>query len=268
MQEEGANVDNDILLEIDEHVAVITLNRLEKHNALTGEMMDDFSLICHEMNKRSDVRVLLLTGAGEKSFCSGADLGGMSENNEKHILKYKEHVSKYKNCLTAIHHLKKPIIAAVNGYALAGGLGLAAACDITLAAESAQFGAPEINVGLWGMMLSAPLVQAIGYKKTYELFYTGKKINASEAKEIQLINTIYRDSELMLEALQFAHSLATRNPTALSLGREAMQMIKEMDYEKSLNYLRDQVVILGETEDSKEGMNAFLEKREPIWNGR
>lgn len=260
--------ENHILVSIEDYVATITLNRPHKHNALTGAMMEDFVSILNEMNDRSDVRVLLVTGEGEKSFCSGADLGGMSENNEQHILNYKAHVTKYKNCLLAIRQLKKPIIAAVNGYALAGGLGLAAACDITFANESAQFGAPEINVGLWGMMISAPLLQTIGSKKTYELFYTGKKVNALEAKEMGLVNTICQDHELLAEAMQFASQLAKRNPTALTLGREAMQMIQGMDYEKSLNYLRDQVVILGETEDSKEGMKAFLEKREPVWNGR
>ncbi|MCM3568086.1 enoyl-CoA hydratase/isomerase family protein [Neobacillus mesonae] len=260
--------ENHILVSIEDYVATITLNRPHKHNALTGEMMEDFVSLLNEMNDRSDVRVSMITGAGEKSFCSGADLGGMSENNEQHILNYKAHVTKYKNCLLAIRHLKKPIIAAVNGYALAGGLGLAAACDITFANESAQFGAPEINVGLWGMMISAPLLQTIGPKNTYELFYTGKKVNALEAKEMGLLNAVYPDRELMQEAAQFARQLAKRNPTALTLGREAMQMIQGMDYEKSLNYLRDQVVILGETKDSKEGMNAFLEKREPIWSGR
>ncbi len=260
--------ENHILASIKDHVATIILNRPDKHNALTGEMMEDFVSILNEMNNRSDVRVLLLTGAGEKSFCSGADLGGMSENNEQHILNYKAHVTKYKNCLLAIHQLKKPVIAAVNGYALAGGLGLAAVSDITFANESALFGAPEINVGLWGMMISAPLFQTIGSKKTYELFYTGKKVNALEAKEMGLVNAVYPDSELMGEVTQFSRQLAKRNPTALTLGREAMQMIQGMDYEKSLNYLRDQVVILGETEDSKEGMTAFLEKREAIWNGR
>jgi enoyl-CoA hydratase/carnithine racemase len=259
---------NHILVDTEDHVATITLNRPSKHNALTGDMMEDFVSICHELNNTPNVHVLLVTGAGEKSFCSGADLGGMSENNELHILAYKEHVSKYKNCLLAIHQLKKPIIAAVNGYALAGGLGLAAICDITFASESALFGAPEINVGLWGMMISAPLIQTIGSKKTYDLFYTGKKVNALEAKEMGLVNAVYPDSKLMEEVMQFARQLAKRNPTALTLGREAMQMIQGMEYEKSLNYLRDQVVILGETEDSKEGMNAFLEKREPIWNGR
>lgn len=260
--------ENHILVDIQDHVATITLNRPNKHNALTGEMMEDFVSILNELNDQANVHVILLTGSGEKSFCSGADLGGMSENNEQHILTYKEHVSKYKNCLLAIHQLKKPIIAAVNGYALAGGLGLATVCDITFASESATFGAPEINVGLWGMMISAPLIKTIGSKKTYELFYTGKKVNALQAKEMGLVNEVYPDSQLMEEITEFARQLAKRNPTALTLGREAMQMIQGMDYEKSLNYLRDQVVILGETEDSKEGMNAFLEKREPIWNGR
>lgn len=257
-----------LVVSIENNVATVTLNRPEKHNSLTSEMMETFASVINDLNSNKEVHVIVVTGAGVKSFCSGADLGGMSENNEQSILEYKKHVTKFKNCLLALHNSKKPTISAVNGYALAGGFGLAATCDITFAKESATFGAPEINVGLWGMMISAPLIEIIGIKKTYELFYTGKRITAKEAKEMGLVNEVYADDELMDEVIAFAQDLAKRNPTALSIGKEAMQMIRDMDYEKSLNYLRDQVIILGETEDSKEGMKAFLEKRQPIWRGR
>lgn len=257
-----------ILVNIENNVATVTLNRPEKHNALTGVMMENFVSLLEQLDEDPNVRVIVLTGAGEKSFCSGADLGGMSDNNEKQTLQFKKHVTKFRNCLLILNEIKKPTIAAVNGYALAGGLGLATSCDITFAIESATFGAPEINVGLWGMMISAPLIQTIGYKKTYELFYTGKKISAQQAKEIGLVNEVYTKEQFLTEVKSFAEQLATRNPTALSFGKEAMQMIKNMEYEKSLSYLRDQVVLLGETEDAKEGMNAFLEKRQPVWRGR
>lgn len=257
-----------ILLNIEDHIATVTLNRSDKHNALTGEMMEQFVSIFDELDANNDVHVVILTGAGEKSFCSGADLGGMSENNEQSILDYKIHVTKYRDCLLAINNIKKPTIAAVNGYALAGGLGLAASCDITFANERAKFGAPEINVGLWGMMISACLVEVIGRKKTLELFYTGKQINATEAQEIGLVNRVFSVEDFLDNVYGFALEIAQKNPTALSMGKDAMQMIRGLDFEKSLNYLRDQVLILGETKDSKEGMKAFLEKRKPVWSGR
>lgn len=259
---------SDILVNIENCIATITLNRPEKHNALTGEMMEQFVIILNELEQAQDVNVVVLTGAGERSFCSGADLGGMSENNEQSILDYKTHVTKYKNCLLSLHTFKKPTIAAVNGYALAGGLGLAASCDITFAIDQAQFGAPEINVGLWGMMISASLVETIGRKKTLELLYTGKKISADEALKIGLINNICTSEELMTNVHDFAKQLAQKNPTAIALGKEALHTVENLDFPKALNHLRDQVLILGETKDSKEGMKAFLEKRSPVWSGK
>ncbi|MFJ7508911.1 enoyl-CoA hydratase/isomerase family protein [Peribacillus simplex] len=258
---------NDIILEMRNGVATVTLNRPKVHNALSGAMMLEFVRICEELSKDDEVKVVVLTGAGEKSFCSGADLGGM-DSDEDSVIEFKNHVTKYKNCLIALHKLNKPVIAAINGYALAGGLGLAASCDLAYATESAQFGAPEINVGLWGMMISAPLVKAIGYKKTLELMYTGDRIKAAKAKEIGLINEVFTDEDFEEKVYNFAEKLTTKNPVALSYGREAMYMIQDMEYEKSLTYLRDQVVVLSRTKDYKEGLTAFKEKRDPVWTGR
>lgn len=259
---------SNITLDVTNQVATVTLNRPEKHNALTAEMMMDFVAMLKGLEADDEVKVVVVTGAGEKSFCTGADLSGMSENNDASILDYKRHVTKYRDCLLTLKQLTKPTIAAVNGYALAGGLGLAAVCDITFAQENAKFGAPEINVGLWGMMISAPLLETIGRKNTLELFYTGKQIDAQRATEIGLVNAVYNKEAFKGEVQAFANSLTDKNPSAIALGKDAMQHIAGLEFEKALDYLRDQVIILGETKDSKEGMKAFLEKRAPVWSGK
>ncbi|MFJ7849924.1 enoyl-CoA hydratase/isomerase family protein [Peribacillus sp. NPDC097206] len=259
---------DNIILKISNGVATVILNRPQVHNALSGEMMLEFVNVCEELSNDPQIRVVVLTGAGEKSFCSGADLGGMDNNSKDSVIEFKQHVTKYRDCLLALRNLSKPVIAAVNGYALAGGLGLAVSCDLAYAKESAQFGVPEINVGLWGMMISAPLVQNIGYKNTLELMYTGERIKPEKAKEIGLINDIFSEEEFEEKVYSMAEKLATKNPIALSNGRESMYMIQDMNYENSLTYLRDQVVLLSRTEDYQEGMSAFKEKRDPVWTGR
>lgn len=257
-----------IKYDVTDGIAKIVLNRPEVHNALSGEMMETFVSVCELASNDSQVKVILLTGAGPKSFCSGADLGNMAGNENNSILDFKKHVTKYRDCLLAIHHLKKPIIAAVNGYALAGGLGLVAACDLSYATASAQFGAPEINVGLWGMMISSSLKNVIGTKNTFELMYTGQRINTEKARQMGLINDYFSDDVFEEEVYKMAKKLSQKNPVALTHGRESMQMIQNMDYEQSLTYLRDQVVVLSRTEDYREGLLAFREKREPVWSGR
>ena len=256
-----------IIIEKSNGVATLLLNRPEVHNALSGEMMLKFVQVCDELSKDTEVKVVVLTGAGAKSFCSGADLGGMDENSKDSVIEFKDHVTKYRNCLLALRKLKKPVIAAVNGYALAGGLGLAISCDLVYAKDSAQFGVPEINVGLWGMMISAPLVNTIGTQKAFELMYTGERIHAEKAKEIGLINDVFLADDFEEKVYRVAERLATKNPIALNHGREAMYMIQDMGYENALTYLRDQVVILSRTEDYSEGMAAFKEKRKPVWTG-
>ncbi|KGR90156.1 hypothetical protein CD30_12945 [Ureibacillus massiliensis 4400831 = CIP 108448 = CCUG 49529] len=257
---------NHIIVEIKNGVATLILNRPEVHNALSSDMMLGFVNACEKLSAASDVKVVVLTGAGDKSFCSGADLGGMDSNDS--VMSFKEHVTKYQNCLKALYNIKKPVIGAINGYALAGGLGLAVACDLVYAKESAQFGAPEINVGLWGMMISAPLVRTIGSKKTFELMYSGDRINAQKAVELGLVNDVYSDDIFTENVYKIAEKLAGKNPVALIQGREALNMIQDMEYEKALNYLRDQVVILSRTNDYNEGLKAFKDKRQPIWTGK
>src|SRR5699024_649839 len=147
------------------------------------------------------------------------------------IIEFKKHITKYRDCLLALRNLNKPVIGAINGYALAGGLGLASSCDLAYAKESAQFGAPEINVGLWGMMISASLLKNIGTKKTFELMYMGERIDARQAKQIGIINEVYNNDEFENKVFAIAQKLSEKNPISLSQGKESLHMIQNMNYE-------------------------------------
>src|SRR5699024_8529556 len=254
-----------IKTETNDDVTTITLNRPDVHNALSAEMMKKFVETCEGLSNDRNTKVIILTGAGERSFCSGADLRGMSDQAKVSVMEFKQHVTLYRNCLLAIRKLNKPIIAAVNGYALAGGIGLAATCDLIYASDNAQFGVPEINVGLWGMMISKPLLTKLGYNQVFELMYLGDRINTEKAKEIGLVNNVFPQGNLIKEVNKIAKNLSGKNPVALQQGRESLYMIEDMGFDSALNYLRDQVLVLSQTEDYDEGMNAFKEKREPKW---
>lgn len=257
-----------IKVETDNGVTTLILNRPEVHNALSAEMMIEFVKTCEQLSNDENTKVIILTGAGDRSFCSGADLGGMSEGAKSSVMDFKKHVTLYRNCLLAIRRLNKPIIAAVNGYALAGGLGLAATCDLIYASENAQFGVPEINVGLWGMMISKPLLTKLGYNTVFELMYLGNRFDTNKAKEIGLINNVFSEDTFYEQVNEIAEDLSKKNPVALQQGRESLYMIEDMGFDQALNYLRDQVMIMSQTEDYHEGMNAFKEKREPQWTGK
>ena len=247
-------------------VLTLTLNRPEKHNALNNELMRAVEDAVVAAKNDPAVKVILIRGEG-KSFCSGADLGNLDEIR-KNVIVLQEHLSHYGNMLLKLVDAGKPTIAAVTGYALAGGCGLAATADITFAAESAQFGIPEVTRGIWGMMITAPISRLVGTKKSLELMYTGERFSAAEAERIGLINRVVPDDQLMQAASDFAHTLAARSPLAVRFGRDAMYKTRDMEFYKSMDYLNNAVVLLNASEDAAEGFRAFKEKREPVWQGK
>gem|GEM_PF-35420 len=250
-----------------DHVAVITLNRPEVNNALNAGLMEEIVRALEESGKNPEVRVIVVRGAGDKAFCAGADLGGVGEKSGS-VIEMRVHLSRYADLITALADVGKPTIAAVQGYALAGGCGLAAACDLTVASEKARFGVPEVNVGLWGMIITAPIFRAVGMKKGLELFYTGKHIDSHEAEKIGLVNKVSAHGSLIEETMILAGELASKSPLAMALGREAYYTSRDMEYFKSVKYLREMVTPLACSEDCREGIAAFKEKRKPRWQGR
>ena len=255
----------EILYKVTEGIAIVTLNRPEKLNRLTNRAMLELINALEEAKADEEVKVIVLTAAGDKAFCAGADIGEFQnltpvESREKNDL--------YGRLIKVFPTLGKPCIAAVQGLALAGGCGLAISADITIASEDAKLGVPEIKAGLWSMMASAILRRVVGRKKALELLLTGDIIEAREAERIGLVNKVVPKEDLESTVMQFARTLTEKSSVILKLGRDAFYSTEDMEFTKALDYLRDMAAFLNSTEDSKEGIKAFLEKRKPIWRGK
>ncbi|MBI2849264.1 MAG: enoyl-CoA hydratase/isomerase family protein [Chloroflexi bacterium] len=246
-------------------VATITLNRPEVRNALNAQLMKELYDALGEVERDNGIRVVILRGAGGKAFCAGADLG---EVTNKSALDYREHFAVLPEIFLRMAHLGKPIIAAVQGYALAGGCGLAAACDLGIATDDSRFGLTEIKVGLYPMVVSAPISRLIGRKRALEIFFTGQMFDASEAARIGLINRAVPGDQFEDAVMGLADTLAGLSPAILRLGKDAFYTMADMEYSQALRYLKEMVVMVSVSEDSREGIAAFLEKRPPQWKGR
>jgi enoyl-CoA hydratase/carnithine racemase len=255
-----------VLYEVRDRVATITLNQPEKRNPLSDAMLHDITAALHEAKHDDEVRVIVLTGAGDKAFCAGADLSGFGGDLtavQKHLGR-----SGFVDMFLAIEKLGKPLIGCVNGHALAGGFGLALACDMIVAADTATFGTTEINVGLWPMMIMAIINRQLAPKRCMELFMTGKRISADQALEWGLVNAVVPLNDVRVEAWKLAQSLTVKSPLIMKLGRDAFFAVDGLSYEQALRHLQSQLTLVTLTEDSVEGIAAFLEKREPNFKGR
>lgn len=245
-------------------IATLTLNRPERRNALSGQLMRELYRGFQECADDDSIRVLIVRGAGG-NFCAGADL---NEVMNKTIMEYRRHFAVLPEVFRNIARMGKPVIAAVEGYALAGGCGLAATCDLTIAREDATFGVTEIRVGLFPMVISAPIFRLIGRKRGFELFFTGEMLSAGEAAAMGLINRAVPKDSFEDDVMALADKLAALSPTVLRLGKDALYTQADMEYFKAMDYLKEMVSVVSTTEDSKEGIDAFLHKRKPQWTGR
>ncbi|HUH04841.1 MAG TPA: enoyl-CoA hydratase-related protein [Kofleriaceae bacterium] len=247
-------------------VARITLNRPEKRNPLgpltAGELIH--ALDCAQRDER--VRVVVLTGAGS-AFSAGGDLSMMSGGGEAGGESPAKPASLVQ-LFGVMHGLGKPIIAMVNGHALAGGMGLMVACDLVVASDQATFGTTEINVGLWPMMITAEITRNIGRKKTLELMLTGTRIDGAEAERIGLINQVVPHAELETTTMKLAAELAERSPAAVALGLRAFYETQDLDHHAALEHLERQLGRVLALEDAAEGIAAFFQKRKPTWAGK
>ena len=214
------------------------------------------------------VRVLVVTGAGEKAFCAGADLGGGGIARTEDATGAHEGRGVLADLFRDLWGLGKPTIARVRGYALAGGFGLALACDFVVAADDAQFGTPEVNVGLWPYMITVPLVRSMPPKRVLELMMTGRRVGADEAERIGFVTRVVPVDALDAAVDELATTLASKSPLILRWGRESFYRAAEMDPDDALAYLQAMLTITSSSEDTAEGVAAFAEKREPEWKGR
>lgn len=250
-----------------EGVGTVTIEREAKRNALDRATLEELERAFRSAAEDPAVRVIVLRGAGDRAFCAGADLREVLGHES--VEESRRHFDGVARVIEAMERAPAPVVARVPGYALAGGCGLAVAADLTLAGESAVFGLPEIQVGLLPLMVSVPVLRAVGSRKVLlDLVLTGRRVKAHEARELGLASRVVPDSELDGELESTTRALAKLSPAALRLGKEAVYTMAEMEARAALRYLRETTVLTSRTEDAREGIQAFLEKRSPKWTGR
>ena len=248
-----------ILYELQEGIARVTLNRPEKRNALNGEIVAELKQALAESGGDPQCRGVLVSGAG-KDFCSGADLEGLEKTAQGDILDNMAGARQTAELFLMMRNHPRPIIAAVQGRALAGGCGLATACDIILAAESAQFGYPEVNIGFVPAMVMAILRRSISEKAAFELVATGETIAAARAHELGLIHRIFPDDQFATEVTAYAKRLASKSASAIMLSKRLLYNMDSMSFEAALEAGVEINAIARMTEDCRKGIERFLRK--------
>lgn len=254
---------DEVLYAAADGVARVTINRPERRNALTWAAIDELSRRLAEARADPAVRVVVLSGAGGKAFCSGIDLSEMDAGAPYAALH--EARGQVATLFGQIWALGKPVIAAVSGYAVAGGFGLALACDMVVCTADSIFAAPEIELGLWPFMITVPLVRSMPPKKALELMLTGRPVNAAEAERIGFVNQVVPAAELDAQVGTLAGVLAAKAPTAMKLGRDSFYAVWDLAATEALAVLHPLLTVMTGTDDAKEGLAAFREKRPPKW---
>jgi enoyl-CoA hydratase/carnithine racemase len=256
-----------VLVGVADRVATVTLNRPDQRNPLSTGMIADLRTALAWCRDAEDVRVIVLTGAGEKAFCAGADLSSFAADVPELVRHHQRHG--FVDLFVLMQDLGKPIVGRINGHALAGGFGLACACDILVAVETATFGTPEINVGVWPAMIQAVLARNLPRKLVLELIMLGDRWSAAQMKQVWLVNRLVAThEELDHEVADIAGTLAAKSPAVLKLGRDSFYRQQDMEFRAALEYLQAQLSLVTLSEDAREGVRAFFEKREPEFKGR
>jgi enoyl-CoA hydratase len=255
-----------LLVEVADGVARVTLNRPEVRNALNEALLRELEATLRRLEDDPDARVVVLRGAGERAFCAGADLSRVADRGT--TLQARESFGGLGRILEHMARMRTPVIAQVHGYALAGGCGLAAGADIVVAADDAVFGLPEIKVGLLPLIVMAPILRAVGRKRGLLMILTGEPVPAREAYEMGLVSRVVPRAELDGVVGGLARLLAGYSPTALGLAKEAAGMVPDMEYGAALRYLRELITLVALSDDAREGIAAFFEKRPPRFTGR
>lgn len=238
----------------------ITINREAQRNAIDADAVNRFHEALDTIEADPEVRTVCITGAGTRAFCTGADLGGMSADGGAGI-------TTYARLLKRLAGFAKPTVARVNGTCMAGGLGLMLACDIVIACREARFGTPEVNVGLFPMMIGALIFRNVPRKKAMEMVLTGRRLSAAEALEMGLLTRTVPMEKLDEEVNALLALLAAKSPIGMKIGKEAFYAMADMPFEAAVDYLAGKLGEVAATEDAVEGITAFLEKRAPKFTG-
>ena len=255
-----------LLLDIKDNIAVVTLNRPDKLNALNEQTINDLDSIFEELKENELVYVVVLTGSGEKAFVAGADI---KELNKLDMITAKEFAEKGQAVFNKIDKFDKPVIAAVNGFALGGGCELALACHIRLASDNAKFGQPEVNLGIIpGYGGSQRLARLINTGRAMEYILTADMISADEAYRIGLVNKVYTQNELLDKAIEMAKKITMKGQQAIRMAVKAVKAVDQMSLKEGQNLEASLFALCCGTEDFKEGTSAFLEKRKPEFKNK
>jgi len=251
-----------LLYRVTDNIAYITINREKQRNAITPEAVGLFLKYLDEAETDDAVRAVLITGAGDKAFCTGAQLGdGMSAEG-------RDVFSNYANLLKRISCFVKPTVARIKGFCLAGGTGFMLACDIVIASDDSKFGTPEVNVGLWPMMIGALIFRNVRKKKAMEMIMLGERISAADALAMGLITRVVPTGDLEEEVDAVLKKLASKSPIGMKIGKQAFAAAENMPLEDALDFLSEKLVEVASTQDAREGITAFIEKRTPQFTGK
>ncbi len=254
-----------LLVEKRGRVALVTVNRPDKMNALNIKTREEIIAAFKELGNEREVRVVVITGAGEKAFIAGADI---SEFSGRSALEQRE-IMQRSRAFDAMEDFAKPVIAMINGYALGGGCELALACDIRIASAKAKFGQPEVKLGLIpGGGGTQRLTRAIGEGKAMELILTGDMVDAEEAQRLGLVNHVVAPENLEARTMELANKIAEMSPIALAMAKKAVKNAARLNLAPGLEAESDLFALVFASEDKEEGVRAFLEKRKPAFAGR
>ena len=252
-----------VLVHQSNRITTVTINRAEQRNCLTASTIAELTHAFRSIGSRDDTRCAILTGSGRESFCAGADLRELLSNpspdNRRALF------DSVASLIEAIHRCPVPVVASVSGFALAGGCGLAAACDITVASESAAFGLPEVGIGLAPMVVMAPISKVVNRKALASLALTAGRITAQKALEIGLVSKVVPPDMLDSETLKICQEICKQSPAAVRASKAAIIEVAEKEYFPLLHELADKSALISVGAEAHEGLQAFSEKRKPTW---
>ncbi|MCY1163527.1 enoyl-CoA hydratase-related protein [Polaromonas sp.] len=256
-----------LLFEVRGEACHITINRAAEHNTMTDLVMEELTLAFRQAEGMDGVRAIVLTGAGEQTFCAGGKLKPTADGSP-FALEPGRFDNPIAEMFKALDRCNLPIIARVNGSAFGGGLGLVCACDFAVAVDSAKFGTTEAKVGVFPMMILPVLMRVIPRRRLLEMCFFAHRFSAVEAQQFEIVNQVVPAAELDTAVAAMVDKLAANSPVALRIGRRAISAVTDLSFSDALNLTQAVLPILSQSEDTKEGMKAFAERRAPVWPGR